>query len=1078
MPKPDPLTILLETMVDSYLEKCMKPTPNKIPEMEVRFGNIQKCSRTDYEQVVQQLAHYGWITHSSKGTQMLRIYKDVRDETGKFVSSKLRTELKDVFFIQEYCHKNSLSKLKEHPSAKKCMKFTKKEPVLPMIKFEDFDFRIAFQTEEEHNITSTHPEVLEMLDELSWINSKKFFRNINRVRFEHPDYPIFVDLSIIKSNKTFKQRPQNTETFQEAGIFSQSIQVPIHFEIELELDNSRCVDMDKSSVLVHLRKCIRLILSGMQGTPFPISLKERNTVLESYMSCIFGENRKKEIPIFIGPMSVTLQMEHILQNNPILKNEEYSVTEKADGLRCLLYIAEDGRVYMITVNMKVIFTGAIIDHKECHQSILDGEFIMRGKHERILFLFAAFDIYFYGGLKKEAHVREHAFLNTKTELDPKKKYRYDLLIQFQNQFIESMKMVTKESKCPFRFQVKKFEKAMEGSIFQACERLWADKDNYEYEIDGLIFTPISTGVGSTEVGKAYDLNRKKFTWEHSFKWKPPFYNTIDFLVKVDQKKGVGHLFDEPDISNQIIKYQTLILCCGTNVKQSRSYLNDMITDNIIIETGQQVYLPKPFQPTTPSDSEAHICYLPLVEEGTLLRMKTEEGEYFEDNMIIEFRYDMNKTGSWRWIPLRIRHDKTEQLREGKRNFGNDSKTANSVWYSIHYPISEEMITGKTAPLQEINVVDAVYYHIKDKKHLQTNGLRNFHNLFVKEHLIKSVVKYLKSQLQIEISLIDYAVGKAGDLPKWKRSGIDTVFGIDLYKNNIYDEQDGACARYFRGRKKNDKPKALFVVGDSGKNIKESKEFDMEEKDIIQHIFGIGKSINVSSFPYGYVKDGFHISSCQFAIHYFFKNPSTFHGFLRNLSECTRVDGFFIGTCFDGDKVFEFLQKKRENERIVIHKNEVAICQIIKKYSSTINTFPKSYQSIGMEISVFLESMGDFHTEYLVSIDYLTMMLAKYGFEPIPEAILKVLDFNHSSDMFSSLYNIQKTVTMTEEEKQISFLNRYFIFQKKRNIPSRDLKQFETEAIEEWTRQEKVQETRIKLDGKKVELGSQYEPILD
>jgi hypothetical protein len=371
-------------------------------------------------------------------------------------------------------------------------------------------------------------------------------------------------------------------------------------------------------------------------------------------------------------MSVTLQMEHILQHKPVLKNNEYSVTEKADGLRCLLYIAEDGRVYMITVNMKVIFTGAMVEHKECHQSILDGEFIMKGKQEKILFLFAAFDIYFYGGLKKEAHVREHAFLNQLESGPTNKKYRYDLLIQFQHQFLESMKMVTKESRCPFRFLVKKFDRASEGTIFQACERLWADKDHYEYEIDGLIFTPIHTGVGSTEVGKAYDLNKKKFTWDSSFKWKPPFYNTIDFLIKIDQKKGIGYLFEESDNPSTIIKYQTLNLCCGTNAKQTRNYLNDMITDNAVPYEGGQ-YIPKPFQPSTPSDSEAHLCYLPLIEEGTLLRMKTEEGEYFDDNTIIEFRYDLNKTGPWRWIPLRIRHDKTEQLREGKRNFGNDSK---------------------------------------------------------------------------------------------------------------------------------------------------------------------------------------------------------------------------------------------------------------------------------------------------------------------------------------------------------------------------------------------------------------------
>ena len=50
---------------------------------------------------------------------------------------------------------------------------------------------------------------------------------------------------------------------------------------------------------------------------------------------------------------------------------------------------------------------------------------------------------------------------------------------------------------------------------------------------------------------------------------------------------------------------------------------------------------------------------------------------------------------WRWIPLRVRYDKTNELRNGINNFGNSYLTANNVWHSIHYPVTEEMIsTGK------------------------------------------------------------------------------------------------------------------------------------------------------------------------------------------------------------------------------------------------------------------------------------------------------------------------------------------------------------------------------------------------
>jgi hypothetical protein len=48
-------------------------------------------------------------------------------------------------------------------------------------------------------------------------------------------------------------------------------------------------------------------------------------------------------------------------------------------------------------------------------------------------------------------------------------------------------------------------------------------------------------------------------------------------------------------------------------------------------------------------------------------MTTEENEYFEENMIVEFKYvtdDESKSGFWRWIPIRVRHDKTSELRSG------------------------------------------------------------------------------------------------------------------------------------------------------------------------------------------------------------------------------------------------------------------------------------------------------------------------------------------------------------------------------------------------------------------------------
>ena len=76
--------------------------------------------------------------------------------------------------------------------------------------------------------------------------------------------------------------------------------------------------------------------------------------------------------------------------------------------------------------------------------------------------------------------------------------------------------------------IKNFYIATEGDqIFEACGMILSKEREgiFIYNTDGLIFTPALTGVGSDRIGVAGRM--RKETWEHSFKWKPPKYNTID-----------------------------------------------------------------------------------------------------------------------------------------------------------------------------------------------------------------------------------------------------------------------------------------------------------------------------------------------------------------------------------------------------------------------------------------------------------------------------------------------------------------------------------------------------------------------
>jgi len=1055
---------IFEKMLNHYLVTDNIPYTTK--EFEIRFGSNPKLakpiSNIDYDNVVKQLYSCGFKCENENGVQILRIQNEYTDpKTAMTRISNIRAEIVGTDLIQEYCRTNDIKKLIDMPSTRhEKIKFTQKTSAtmpdgsfIKPLDMTDYNFRVSHQFEREFNVnTKVSREIIS-----KWADSKKLFRCMNRVRFYHKDYPIFVDISIVKSSKKMNKVPIPQYTIQEAGVFQNSE----HYEIELELDNHRIGNGKEYNHLKQLldmvRKCIRIILSGLQGTNYPIPYSEREDILQEYIKIIRSEpeegNFKKRVTSkdFIGPSSYTLQLENIIKKNDSSNvsniRENYCVTDKADGDRSLLFISSKGRIYLIDTNMNVLFTGMKTSEKTIYNSILDGEYIKHNKNSDFIQLYAAFDLYYVD--KKS--VREYEFVSPIITEENEKKQRLLLL----NKLIDLMKpqsILPNEKSTGFRIQCKNFEIAsLEKTIFECCSKILSNiKDGlYEYNTDGLIFTPTNTGVGSDTIGKSGPLY--KSTWEQSFKWKPPEFNTIDFLVTIKKDKNgkdeIHNVFQEGlnlEGVQAVQQYKTLVLRCGFDEKK-HGYLNpcqDVIDDKLPSPDdvdNEDTYKPVPFQPTNPYDMNA--CYTNIYLTGN--NMMTEENQYFEEDMIVEFKYDMTKKDGWKWIPLRVRYDKTSELRNGMKNYGNAYHVANSNWHSIHHPITESMIsTGENIP--DVSVSEEVYYN-RSNEESNTRGLRDFHNLYVKKKLIMGVSRRGDT-------FIDYAVGKGGDLSKWIASGLSFVFGIDISKDNIQNHLDGACARYLTSRKKNrHMPSALFVVGDSSINIRSGKAFSNEkDKQITNAVFGIGpKDSNFLGKgvyrQYGVAHNGFQVSSCQFALHYFFENKTTLHGFMRNLAECTKVQGYFIGTCYDGMTVFQLLKQKKKGDSKTILLNEKRIFEITKQYDET--GFPEDDMSLGYAIDVYQESINQTFREYLVNFEYLIRIMDDYGFVLITKEEAQNKNLPDNTGLFSELFTFMQNELksskminsygtayyMTPEEKQISFMNRYFVFKKVRNV---------------------------------------------
>ena len=1061
--------------IDYFIKSYDKYPENINPEFEVRFGTkkIKNINKVDFYNVIKSL-----LANEFKLNNENYILKIINDNN----LSNIRTEILGLPNIQSYCKLDNLSGILDENNLNFVEKdyFNNNGSKLYPLDFDDFNFRISYQVEK--NYTRNNATIQDMQDK--WNSTKKIFRYIKRFEYRHPELPLHIHCSIVKTSKTSFGKMISEFNIKDSDVFN----ALENYEIEIELNNALISNNKKfqSNELLHanLKQAIKYILIGLQETNYPVSISEQNNVLDNYLKLTkhkdYVESYKINVKDFIGPSSSTLQTINLLDTSelnsriPNIRNN-YTVTDKADGTRKLMYISNNGKIYLISTTMSIQFTGCLTEMKELFNTIIDGEHILHDKNNNYINNYAAFDIYFINsknvtGLPfinltnnyEESDKKEDSKVD-KSETKTKQianveatNYRLTIL----NSVIKTIKCysITKSKELPIKFMIKKF---YGNNIFNGCKTILNNvKDGlYIYNTDGLIFTPANTGVCSNKVGFA--APNYKITWNESFKWKPPEYNTIDFLVKFKKtdygNNFVGNISNEGvnlAASNQVTNYLTLILNVGFDEKKHgyinpfNTLLNDDIKDKTMIDSND-TYKPARFYPTNPSDNNAGICnILCYNDESNNLKIYTLENEEIEDNTIVEFKYDINKPEFWRWIPLRVRFDKTSELRSGIKNFGNAYHVANSNWNSIHNPVSEDMLKSGTNIQNELNDDDVYYNKVTNVS--ETRCLRDFHNLYIKSLLINRIAKTGNT-------LIDYAVGKGGDIPKWINAKFDFILGIDLSKDNIENRLDGACARYLNYAKKYDTiPKAIFLNGNSNKNIKNGDAFSNEKNiQIIKALFGEGTK-NMLTLgravynKYGIAKNGFNISSIQFALHYMFENEILLNEFLKNVSECTAIDGYFIGTCYDGVNIFNMLKPLDKNESKSIFKNNTKIWEITKRYNKS--EYKDDDSCLGYAIDIYQETINKTFREYLVNFNYLIRLMENYGFVLLNASELNELNLFNSIGTFEELFNLMNNEVksnksllykignsqkISNEEKQISFLNKYFIFKKIRNIDTSD-----------------------------------------
>lgn len=776
-----------------------------------------------------------------------------------------------------------------------------------------------------------------------------FIRVIHRQSFKVPGGEFRIDFSMVKTKKSQKEGLRDV------------LKNPPEYELEVEYTPRKDPRPSKEIQRV-LYRILETVLGAYQETHHILPLSD----LQKYAA-----EFKASGNLFYNP--VTLERRHIVRDRPYNILSGYTVTNKADGQRCGLFVTRDRRVVRANPNGQVVFTGLTAASDAHNGDFLDGEYIPEKN------LFCIFDVYYYKG-------RDTKPLPLFTTDEDIKKNPLSSRLGCARQFVrDTASEFSSASETTLRIETKLFL-AGEGAAMEDAIKTILDTE-FEYETDGLIFTPRASPV-------APHVDTRGKTWTRVYKWKPPHQNSIDFLVKFEE----APIYDV--VKKEMVKNGTLYV--GRTPGLDILYPCETLTGEYVppklppefmslADSGTRV--PSVFQPAAPRYPDAYVLHCPLNDKGIPVDIG---GNKVEDNTIIECSYDVpTKT----WSVMRTRYDKTYLYRVLRRaEYGNDINVADSIWTSIHVPITEEMLKMLWTTPPDDTFEDDMYYR-DDENSRERNQVRAFHNR-VKEGQYSAYVVPGNT-------LLELAVGRGGDLHKWRRTKPSKVLGLDISATNINMPRQGACVRYLNEKKRSNEflPKVLFAQADM------TKPFEEQDSRYLKMVFGEEPATTPYLAEFKDIQE-WDLVACQFAMHYACASEEMFKTFVGNLKHCKTI---FFGTVLDGQAVYSLLMGK---DRHTFRSNGKTLAEITKKYEDA----GQWKDEFGQQIDVLLESTVKPSPEYLVPFESVKRILAEAGLELI------------DSKSFKDIYTTQNQVVLDKAEQEFSFLYRTFAFKRVEKAP--------------------------------------------
>jgi hypothetical protein len=990
-------------------------------ELEATIGKKGGVTVTSFMDIVQRLTNKGF----KKLVQ--------EDRLNIILPNSMRFTLSGIGQIKQYCRDNTLMGRPFTAMIKD------RTGVETNVELREYDTRV--KARRELPMTNDDARIRPILE--NWEKQEKAFRLLRRWSFIGDG--VRFDLSMVRSSARDQRKGsyRYVRTFQEYNF----LKAPATYEVEAELIREDIKSPDDA--LVKLVKGVGEILRGLHRNSILIRNSLRESVLTGYKELVRSDK-------FRGVQPITLTYKNMESSiDPKVPNIRtgYNVTDKADGLRVHGYTTAAGELFLIDIGLNVYRTGLLIEPLK--NSLLDGEWVTRDRDGNAINQFLIFDIYYD---------REGKNIDKMPFVDAAGQGRYAQMQAWVQKWNAEdgpsiiAKGINENNKLVVGMKTFLFGKAGDTSIFGAAQTMLAIPS--PYHTDGLIFTPNSAPIPSAP-GVAFQAQ---------FKWKPAEENTIDFLINYE-KMSDNLTQDKIQLringeSGELLRYKILRLQVGASYDPAYADPRTTILNDRQLPLLQQAgagapaakpdYKPVLFNPSEYPDTMANIAYGIVeldLETGDEFVM-TENGERIADNSIVEMRYDPSREAGWRWIPIRVRHDKTERLHRGifSRTL-NAEKTANSVWESIHEPITLSMITtgAETPRADEISAilesrteqVGQKYYDRRTAKSsdlMRAQGLRTFHNRWIKERILLN-----STMREGGMKLLDFSCGQAGDLQKWMRLNASFVLGVDIAGEGIRDPRQGAYRRYLdtlvrEGR--DNVPTMVFAIADSSKPLVSGEAgATPEEADILRATFGKFPSEGVipsyiDRMAAGALENGADVATCMFSLHYFFENKEKLDGLIKNISDTLAVGGYFVGCAFDGDKVFEMLATTKMDGVKRGMEGDAPVWSIKKRYSEL--ELSDTEAALGMPIDVDFISIGQTHTEYLIPFKLLVRKMKTIGLELLTDEEARAIGLVQSTNMFDVSYKMAtkagQKYAMSDAMKEFSFLNRWYIFKRRSMTP--------------------------------------------